>query len=96
MTASPRPRRIVLCRGQYCNLDRRADTIHAALQPLVEAANGEAYPPRIRLETANCLSMCGAGPNALVYPEGRVFNRLDTGRLSELLAACEPEDTPPA
>ncbi len=78
--------RLVMCRGQYCNMDRRADKLIARLEPLLEDINGETYPPPIRLVTANCLSMCGAGPNAILYPTGEVFNGLDETKLLQLVA----------
>lgn len=88
-------RRIVVCRGQFCNMDRRADQLLEHLQPLVEAANAEASqadseaPLTIRITTANCLSMCGGGPNAIIYPGGSIFNRLDEQNLALVIAACQ-------
>ncbi len=78
-------KRIVLCRGQYCNLDRRADKLYKQLQPLIDDINGGDYPLRIKLETANCLSMCGAGPNCLVEPGDLAFNRLDADELRRIV-----------
>jgi (2Fe-2S) ferredoxin len=78
-------KRVVLCRGQYCNMDRRADKLYALLDPMIQEMNGDAYPPRIRLTTANCLSMCGAGPNCIVYPEGQVFNGLNAEKLVQMV-----------
>lgn len=77
--------RLTLCRGQYCNMDKRADKLIARLEPIVAALNGDSSPPRIRLTTANCLSMCGAGPNAILYPGGQVFNNLDETGLLQLV-----------
>lgn len=66
-------RRVVVCRGQYCNDSRRADHNLRVLQPLLDELNAGVYPPPIKLETANCLSMCGAGPNIVLYlPDGEV------------------------
>jgi (2Fe-2S) ferredoxin len=83
MTATTK--RIVLCRGQFCNMDRRADKLYAALEPLLEALNGEAYPPLVRLTTANCLSMCGAGPNCIIYPDNIALNQLTVDKLPQLV-----------
>ncbi len=94
-TARPR-RRIVLCRGQYCNLDRRADKLLAQLEPLLAQLNGDSSPPLVKLTTANCLSMCGAGPNCVVYPEDAVYNHLTaqavTALFEQLAAALRAED----
>lgn len=79
-------KRLVLCRGQYCNMDRRADKLLKIAEPLVESLNEGVYPPCIRLETANCLSMCGAGPNAILYPDGLIFHHLDEKALRQLFA----------
>lgn len=69
-------RRIVVCRGQFCNMDRRADKLLRRLEPLVDKINGGVYPKPVKLEIANCLSMCGAGPNIVIYPANEVFNHV--------------------
>lgn len=78
--------RIVLCRGEFCNLSRRADTLYKRLNEAVSAANVPGQPPCVGLRTANCLSMCGMGPNLVVYPEDDVFNRLDPDKLEQVIA----------
>lgn len=78
--------RIVVCRGVYCNEGRRADHLLKVLTPLVEAHNGEGSLPQIKIETANCLSMCGAGPNIMVYPEQEIYNRVQTADLPRILS----------
>lgn len=85
---------MVLCRGQYCNLGRRADRLLAPLETRVAALNDAFGERRIRLETANCLSMCGAGPNLIVYPQGRVFNSLTESDLEAVLALCAEAAAP--
>jgi len=35
---------VVVCRGQYCNIGRRADKILKRLEPMVDAVNGDKYP----------------------------------------------------
>lgn len=79
MGDAPNPKRIrvVVCRGQYCNMGRRADKILKQLEVLVEEVNGDQYPKPVKLEIANCLSMCGAGPNIVLYPEGVIYNNAD-------------------
>jgi (2Fe-2S) ferredoxin len=66
-------------------MDRRADRLYAELEPLIQALNGAAYPPRIRLITANCLSMCGVGPNCVIYPDDEVFHQLTSEKLRRLV-----------
>jgi (2Fe-2S) ferredoxin len=93
MISSKSRHRIVLCMGEYCNLGRRADKLYKTLQPLVAELNGAAYPRCIKLETATCLSMCGQGPNLVLYPENISFNQLDEATLEKVirehLARCE-------
>ncbi len=70
-------KRVVVCRGQYCNMGRRADKLLKRLEVLVDEINGDQYPKPIKLEIANCLNMCGAGPNVAIYPEGVICNGVD-------------------
>lgn len=84
-SSNPQRKRIVLCRGQYCNLGRRADALYRHLQPLLDEINGLDYPPRVKLEFASCLDMCGAGPNLIVYPEGIVCNDVDEVALDRIV-----------
>lgn len=81
----PNRRRIVLCMGEYCNLGRRADRLWRLLEPAVAELNGDARPPCIKLERANCLSMCAAGPNLVLYPENRAYNHLDEATLRQFI-----------
>jgi (2Fe-2S) ferredoxin len=81
-----RRQRLVVCRGQYCNASRRADALLKQLQPALDALNGDAYPQPIKLEIANCLSMCGAGPNIILYPKKLIFNNVNSARLTEIIA----------
>lgn len=80
-------RRIVVCRGQYCNMGRRADKIFSRLEELVTECTGDQLPNPVKLEIANCLSMCGAGPNLVIYPEGIVYNGVELSMLPAILDA---------
>lgn len=56
-------------------MDRRGDKNLAAVEEaLADRAPQECAAVNVR--TANCLSMCGAGPNAVLYPGNRAFNHL--------------------
>ncbi|MBZ0296909.1 MAG: (2Fe-2S) ferredoxin domain-containing protein [Anaerolineae bacterium] len=81
----PKRKRVVLCMGAYCNMDRRAKKLYPRLQALVDELNGDTYPPPIKLEIATCLSMCGAGPNLMIYPEALAFNDLDEATLERIV-----------
>lgn len=84
-TPSPRPR-IVMCRGQYCNISRRADLLYEYLQVLVDDAVGDQRPRPIKLETANCLDHCGAAPVIVVYPSGEVFAEVTEDQLETIVS----------
>ena len=84
---SPKRKRVVVCRGQYCNMGRRADKLLKVLEPLLDEVNGDQYPKPVKLEIANCLSMCGAGPNIVIYPEGVVCNGVDETMLAGIVDA---------
>jgi (2Fe-2S) ferredoxin len=86
MDATVRKRRVVLCMGEYCNLGRRADKLWRILEPAVDELNGSVRPPCLKLERANCLSMCAVGPNLVIYPEDAVYNKLDEAAVHKLIA----------
>jgi NADH:ubiquinone oxidoreductase subunit E len=87
MDTPTRKKRVVLCMGEFCNMDRRAAKLLERLQPLIDAHN-DAHPDQlVKLETARCLSMCGAGPNCVVYPDDVVFNHLTPEKLETQIKA---------
>lgn len=94
MTSPRKKTRIVLCTGVHCNFDRRADRLYKRLAPQVDARNGDAWPPCLKLETANCLSLCAVGPNLIIYPaDGSpplTFHHLGEAELDALIAAHLP------
>lgn len=95
-TLPPQKTRVVLCRGVYCNLSRRANRLYDILAPRVDALNAQAGWHCLKLETANCLDMCGAGPNLVIYPDGLVFNGLDERALDDAIRRyLEPRAAPP-
>lgn len=84
-SGTPKRKRVVLCMGAYCNMDRRAKKLYPRLQALIDELNGDTYPPPIKLEIASCLSMCGAGPNLMIYPEALAFNHVDEPTLEHIV-----------
>jgi (2Fe-2S) ferredoxin len=84
---SVKRKRVVICRGQFCNIGRRADKVLKRLEPMINELNGDQYPKPIKLEIANCLSMCGAGPNLVIYPEGEIYNGVDENMLEAIVEA---------
>jgi len=89
---SSKRKRVVVCRGQFCNMGRRADKLLKVLEPLLDEVNGDQYPKPVKLEIANCLSMCGAGPNMVIYPEGVVCNGVDETMVKAIVDAHMKDD----
>jgi len=88
MNTPPRRHRVVLCRGEYCNLGRRSDKLYPTLKQLVDEINADPSLVPCKLETANCLSLCGRGPNLIVYPEDAEFNALNDATLNTAVRDC--------
>lgn len=80
-----RKKRVVLCCGQYCNMDGRADRLYKRLSALVDEINGDVYPRPIKLEIASCLSLCGAGPNLIIYPGALTYNGVTAAMLDQIV-----------
>jgi (2Fe-2S) ferredoxin len=85
MSEIPKRQRVVLCMGQYCNMNRRAKPLYALLDTEINEINGDAFPGPVKLEIANCLSMCGAGPNLMLYPQAQAVNGLDEAKLKRVI-----------
>jgi (2Fe-2S) ferredoxin len=66
-------------------MGHRADKLYQRLEALVDEINGDQYPKPVKLEIANCLDMCGAGPNLMVYPDGVACNGLEEKALEEIV-----------
>jgi NADH:ubiquinone oxidoreductase subunit E len=82
----PRKKRIVLCMGAYCNRGGQAEPLYNILrQRLGELVPAWGSKKPLRWEIANCLSMCGAGPNLVIYPEDAAVNYLDEKQLAAIL-----------
>lgn len=87
MSDQPKPARprLVLCRGEYCNISRRADLLYERLQILIDDAVGDQYPRPIKLEAANCLDRCGEAPVLAVYPSGEVLCEVTPDQLDAIV-----------
>lgn len=76
-------KRLVICRGIYCNQDKRADKNFQYLKPMLDAINAEDV--KVKVEIATCLNMCGAGPNLAIYPDNIKCNHVDSDKLDEII-----------
>jgi (2Fe-2S) ferredoxin len=43
-------------------------------------------------EIANCLSLCGGGPNLVIYPDEEWHHQLDADTLERVIAALRSPD----
>jgi NADH:ubiquinone oxidoreductase subunit E len=81
-----RKKRLVLCMGAYCNRGGQAEPLYEILrQALGEIGPAWTSKKAVRWEIANCLSMCGTGPNLVIYPEDVAINHLDEKQLATIL-----------
>jgi (2Fe-2S) ferredoxin len=77
--------------GPYCNAGGRALPLYARLQAeLGDPVPGFMARGPVHWEIANCLSMCGAGPNLIVYPEDIDYHYLDLETLESIIAEHLP------
>jgi (2Fe-2S) ferredoxin len=78
--------------GPYCNANGAAEALCDTLTDLL-GERGPAWVARgpVRWEIATCLSMCGAGPNLIVYPQGTVYHELDAKMLDQIVRQCLQE-----
>lgn len=85
-------KRVVLCMGQYCNRGGQAEPFYSLLERLL-GERGPAWMAKgpVRWEIAACLSMCGGGPNLIVYPDETVYNHLDLATLEQVIRALLEE-----
>jgi (2Fe-2S) ferredoxin len=96
MTMADDTRRIVLCMGPYCNQGGRAEAFYERLR----AELGDPVPAfmargPVSWETANCLDMCGGGPNLVIYPDETWYHQLDPAALEQVITDIVRGDDPP-
>lgn len=42
----------------------------------------------VKVEASHCMSLCAAGPNVRLLPEGKTWHRVSVGCLGEIVAHC--------
>lgn len=89
-------RRFVLCLGIHCNQGKNAEPLAERLtQQFGDPVPAFMARQPVTWEAASCLSMCGLGPNMVVYPEGEAYHALDLAALERLLDEyLHPENQP--
>lgn len=79
-------KRIVLCMGEFCNQGGRADDLYERLrQELGDPVPAFMARGPVTWEIANCLSMCGAGPNVIIYPGEICYHAVDVELLEDII-----------
>lgn len=84
------PRRtptLIVCLGVNCTAIGAASGGGRVLYDHLDSLLSEADPfdPPFELRTANCLDMCGLGPNVVIHPGNHRHNHVDVTRLAVLL-----------
>lgn len=92
MAGESQRKRFVLCMGEFCNQGGQA----AALYERLREELGDPCPAfmargPVSWETANCLDMCGGGPNMIIYPEETWYHRLDLDTLEQAIREHLPD-----
>jgi (2Fe-2S) ferredoxin len=73
--------------GAHCNAGGRAIPLYERLRAeLGDPLPGFMARGPVHWEIANCLSMCGAGPNLIVYPDETEYHTLDRESLEQVIA----------
>ena len=75
-------RQIAVCHGQYCSLDEQAQKNLAYLKELLEE---HGLADDVEIEITECMSMCGAGPNMILYPDDIVFHFVDEDEVERIV-----------
>jgi (2Fe-2S) ferredoxin len=70
--------------GEACCAQHDAQAAFERCKAQVKAA-GLAGPGQVRVNKAGCLDRCGAGPVAVVYPEGVWYSYVDTSDIDEIV-----------
>ncbi len=84
------PPRVIVCTGVNCKAAGCGQRIYRRLEALL--AEADPLRPPFLLRTANCLDMCGDGPNMVIYPGNRRYNHLDEDAAEAIVrAAAAPE-----
>ncbi len=86
---SPYDRWVFWCEASSCRFSGAAESRAALVAALREQGT-----TNVAVVRSGCLGLCGAGPNAVTYPEGTVYLHADrehTGRLAASLARGTPD-----
>jgi (2Fe-2S) ferredoxin len=83
---------VVACDGSSCH-DRDAREVLKALRARVSERG---IADQVRLTVANCLMLCGRGPNMVVYPDGVWYSGVTPKRVERIVDEHFVEGTPPA
>ena len=75
--SAPHRKRVLICMGPHCNVGKRAARNARILRNHLKDRYGDEAFLHVAVDFSGCLSMCGAGPNWIVYPGEVVCNHID-------------------
>ena len=85
LDSNPQPKsrkQIAVCHGQYCSLDEYSARNLERLKELLEERG---LSDEVEIEISECMSMCGAGPNIILYPDDIVFHFVDEDEVERIV-----------
>lgn len=81
--------RLVLCMGKTCNANGDAEPLFEAMQARLGEPSDFRCKKTVRWEIANCLSLCGSGPNLMLFPEFKHYARTNPKKIEAIIEAFE-------
>ena len=77
--------RLVLCKGKTCNANGDAEPLYARMVEALGEPSDFRCKKHVRWEIANCLSLCGSGPNLMLFPEFKHYDRTNPKKLEKII-----------
>ena len=74
---------IRICDGANCS-SKHSERIIEEIEQFFGLREGDDFNPKVRIERESCLGLCEVGPVMIV--NGTVFERVETGRVGEILS----------
>lgn len=81
--------RLVLCMGRTCNDRGDAEPLYECMVSRLGEPHDFRSKATIRWEVANCLSLCGSGPNLMLFPEFIHYARTNLKKLDAIIDEFE-------
>ncbi len=78
-------RHIFLCTGGKCAPTEQSVQLWEYLKNRLRELEPDSAEATVMRSKVDCLRICGAGPIALVYPEGTLYYELNTAKLERII-----------